>query len=102
VTPPDKLRQLLSLELGENDANAVTLRDYLLKLLTAVWQEEGVFNGKRPFGNSSWKEELFRPMVAAGLIPGEFDEDGYIKGVDEDVADELVLGCIAALDYVAA
>jgi hypothetical protein len=94
-----KLRQLLALRLGENDAEAVTFRDYLLKLLAAVWREEESFSGKRPFGNSGWKEELFRPAVAAGLVPGELDEDGYVNELDEDTADELIYACIASLDY---
>jgi hypothetical protein len=99
VTEAGKIQITLALELGENDAGATTFRDYLTKLLTLVWQEEEMFDGKRPFGNSGWKEELYRPMIAAGLAPGELDEDGYAKDVDEDAVDGLVFDCIAALDY---
>ena len=96
---PEKIQQVLSLDITGNDAGAATVRDYLLRLLSDVWREGESFDGKRPFGNSGWHDEVYRPLISAGLISGTFDEDGYIADSDDDAADELILACITALDY---
>jgi hypothetical protein len=58
-----------------NDAGARTVRDYLVALLAALWNEEEGFSSKRPFGNSSWCFELYGPLVRAGIVSGKFSED---------------------------
>jgi len=66
-----------------NDADAATIREYLVKLLAEVWEWGEEFNGKRPFGNSDWEDELFLALVNAGAIQGgpdkygDLDCDGY-------------------------
>jgi hypothetical protein len=95
---PEKIRQVLALDITGNDAGAATVREYLLRLLSDVWREEESFDGKRPFGNSGWKEEIYRPLIAAGLMTGLLGKNGFIWELDEDTADELILACIAALD----
>jgi hypothetical protein len=92
-----KIRQALALEIGDNDAGAVTVRDYLVKLLATAWCDEQSFDGKRPFGNSGWQDEVYRPLVAAGLIIGTLDEDGCIEDADYDAGEELILACIDSL-----
>lgn len=90
--------ELLDLPLPENDSGADTVRGYLTALLTALWREEADFSGKRPFGNSSWQYDLYAPMIAAGLVPGELDEDGAVEVFDyAGEADEMILAAIAAL-----
>ena len=96
ITAADTSR-LLALELGENDSGEPTVRAYLLRLLTDVWREEEGFDGKRPFGNSSWHYDLYVPMVKAGIITGKLDEDGCVEDCDDDRADELILAAIASL-----
>ena len=61
----------------------VSIRDYLTTLLLRVWDEGESFSGKRPFGNSGWEYDLYKPLIAANVIKGELDEDGYIDGVDD-------------------
>lgn len=90
-------RQALDLPLADNDADAATVRDYLAKLLRKVWTETEGFDGKRPFGNSSWEYELYTPLVKAGLIAGRLDEDGFIYDIDRDAADWLILAAIDEL-----
>lgn len=84
---------LLSLPLPDNDAEAATVRDYLVALLLVTWED----GPKRPFGNSGWHYDLYAPMVKAGLIPGELDSDGYVEDVDTRAADALVVEAIRAL-----
>lgn len=89
--------QLLALPLGDNDAKAATVRDYLIELLRVVWREEEGFSGKRPFGNSGWAYEVYGPMVKAGFITGTLDEDGNVEDCDVRAADKLMDAAILAL-----
>jgi len=57
----------LDIEMGPNDADAATVRDYLKELLLTVLIEEESFSGKRPFGNSGWQYELLGPIESAGI-----------------------------------
>jgi hypothetical protein len=96
VTPAE----LLDLELPDNDSGASTVRGYLVALLAELWREEDNFSGKRPFGNSSWQCDIYRPMIRAGIVPGTFDEDGCLDtftGAAERQADNLILAAISAL-----
>lgn len=54
-----------------NDAGAATIRDYLIKLLSKVWEEDEGFDGKRPFGNSGWQYELTEALVQANILTQE-------------------------------
>ena len=86
-------RAVLALEMGENDANAKTIREYLTKLLVLVWEDREGFNGKRPFGNSGWENEIYAAIVKAGLVAGVLnDHEGLdeIEFSDEQFADRLV------------
>lgn len=67
-----------------------TVRDYLETLLLTLWDEEEGFDGKRPFGNSGWQNEVYAALVSAGCVPGVVDADGYLDDVDEDAAGRLV------------
>lgn len=95
--PEPTPRQILDVSMGENDADAATIRDYLIKLLAKVWQEGEGFDGKRPFGNSGWDGELAIALVRAGFVEGEIDEDGYLDGADYGRVESLVLAAIKSL-----
>lgn len=68
--------EILNIYLPENDAGALTVREYLVKLLLEVWQEGEGFSGKRPFGNSGWENELVTPLAENGI------EDPYEAIID--------------------
>lgn len=94
-------KQVLELPMKENDSGAVTIRGYLLALLAGVWVEEEGFSGKRPFGNSAWKYDIYEALIKAGLIRATLDEDGFIDQLNDDQeqqAHRLIVGAINALD----
>ncbi len=89
-------RELLLVPMGENDAGAATVGGYLQALLLKLWEEEEGFSGKRPFGNSGWSYELYRPLIAAGKVEGgKLDEDGGVQ--EKGDADQVVYEAIEAL-----
>lgn len=90
-------QQILALPMQENDADAATIRDYLIKLLATLWDEKEGFDGKRPFGNSDWDGNLVAALIQAGAIEGELDEDGYIESCDDNAAETLIADAIQAL-----
>jgi hypothetical protein len=84
----------------DNDAAAGSIREYLTMLLEAVWREQEGFSGKRPFGNSGWGFELYKPLMRDGHIIGALDEDGYIEELADDQrdkADNLIAAAIQSL-----
>lgn len=89
--------EVLAVPLPKNDANAATVRDYLLALLAIVWREEECFNGKRPFGNSGWTAEVYGGLLDAGMIDGQRGSDGWIEDLDYADGERLVQLAIAAL-----
>lgn len=92
------IARTLSLELEPgNDADAKTVRDYLVALLHDVWLHEEGFNGKRPFGNSGWQHDIYKPMVKAGIVDGVIDHDGFIEQFDEHSAESVILAAIDSM-----
>lgn len=94
------MTKILDLEMVENDIEAKTIRDYLKQLLSVVWEEEESFSGKRPFGNSGWKYEIYHTLAQHKVIEGTIDEDGYIEEVarsERDKADQLIAEAIKTL-----
>ena len=89
-------QEILALPMTENDADAQTVGDYLRRLLLTLWDEEDGFSGKRPFGNSDWKYEVFAALVRGGAVPGEKEDERYYAD-DFDVADAAVRLAIGAL-----
>lgn len=89
--------QLLHLPLGDNDAQAATVGEYLGLLLSTLWLQADGFSAKRPFGNSDWQPIVYMAMVKAGLATGVvYEEYGfeYLDEVDEVAADEIILQAI--------
>jgi len=82
---------------ARNDAKATSVRDYLKKLLTLVWQEGEGFDGKRPFGNSGWEYEVFSALGKAGIIDATFATEGWMDDCDSDTGYALVTAAIASL-----
>jgi len=92
--PPE---QVLDLELPRNQVDAKTVREYLKALLAAVWEQGAQFNGKRPWGLSSWKAPIEEALIKARFVPGELDEDGYVAQVNDREVNSLVRSAIEAL-----
>lgn len=89
-------REVLMLPMDGNDAGAKTVGGYLQALLREVWREEESFDGKRPFGNSAWQHDLYRPLITAGAVEGgSLDENGYVEELGN--ADRVVFDAIDAL-----
>jgi hypothetical protein len=59
-----------------------------------VTEGEG-FDGKRPFGNSGWDSDLFKPLIKAGLVAGGIDQYGSISGCDFEAAETMLLETIS-------
>lgn len=88
---------ILALPMQDNDADAATIRDYLVALLVEVWADGEGFSGKRPFGNSGWSGELFIPLVKAGIIDGQLDEDDNLDDCDDRAGELAIHAAIKAL-----
>lgn len=74
--PKDKsLLSALEIRFNSDAGENITIRDYLRRLLEAVWVEEECFSGKRPFGNSGWKWEVFMALAKAGFVEATFDPE---------------------------
>jgi hypothetical protein len=90
--------EVLAIPMKEgNDADAGTIKEYLIKLLHELWSEGEGFSGKRPFGNSGWEYELYLPLVSAGAVKGKLDSEGYLEHVDTDAANAMIFDAIGAL-----
>ena len=91
---------ILDIEMQENDAKAKTIKEYLKKLLLGVWIKEESFNGKRPFGNSGWKYEVYVALARAKAISADMDDDNYIQDIslaEEEKANNLIAEAINSL-----
>jgi hypothetical protein len=83
----------LPIESG-NDADASTVRGYLIELLATLWRQGAGFSSKRPFGESDWQYSIYTALLRAGLVTGQFDENGYVEDVDYAAADDLICRAI--------
>jgi hypothetical protein len=88
------IKYAFNIKVEDDQFPELTIGEYLILLLKTLWTEEESFNGKRPFGNSGWKQDLYVPLVRSGLVDGKIDEDGYIDEIDEAEADALILNLI--------
>jgi len=89
--------EVLAIKMGKNDSGATTIKGYLIALLDTLWEKEEGFSGKRPFGNSGWSHDLYKPLIVAGAVAGKLDSDGYIEEVDAPAANKLIFDAIASL-----
>jgi len=81
---------ILDLPMSSNDARATNIGEYLRALLATLLDEGESFSGKRPFGNSGWEYDLYKPLIVAGLVQGSLDGDGYIDNLDVRAAREII------------
>ena len=88
--------EILALPMQDNDADAATIRDYLVALLAEVWKWTDEFSGKRPFGNSNWENELYLALINAGAIEGGYDEYWDLH-CDRPAGNQLIASAIKEL-----
>ena len=68
--------------------------------MTTLWEKGEGFSGKRPFGNSGWEYDIYRPLISGGFIPGKLDGEGYyVDTVDKKIAEPYVFKLIQAAFY---
>lgn len=88
------MQNIFNLEMECSDSGSKTIGEYLKKLLVELWKEGDGFSGKRPFGNSGWEYDLYKPLISAGLCKGKLDKDGFIAEVDKKQAHLIILSLI--------
>jgi hypothetical protein len=76
------------------DGDTLTIKEYLHKLLSTLWDEGESFNGKRPFGNSGWEYDIYTALVKCGAVDGTLDKDEYIEDFNESHADWIIIDMI--------
>ena len=93
-----KTRDILDLKIESSDFDKdFTIGDYFKNLLLTLWNEGENFSGKRPFGNSSWEYDIYKPLIKARIIEGKLDEYGGVDDVDIYRADEVIFELIDAI-----
>ena len=84
--------EILNLKFKAQDLHKeVTIREFFYKLMEKLWIEQEGFNGKRPFGNSSWDGDLICCLVKNKLVKGKVDEDGYLEDYNYDKVNKFVI-----------
>jgi hypothetical protein len=90
-------QQILALPMRPNDADAATVGDYLVELLAVIWDDGDDLS---PFGNSSWKWDVYRALIDAGHGNNPFNEDGYVmpgNDFDKRAAGQMIADAIKSL-----
>lgn len=82
--------EILRCPMADNESGADTIGSYLIQLLLALWREGEGFNGKRPFGNSGWQDDVYLALVNAGFITGKVDPEYGLTSCDSETGDRLI------------
>lgn len=88
---------ILHIPMPKNDVSARNVREFLVALAAAVWEQGDAFSGKRPWGNSGWEYDVYEALIRSGRVYGTFDEDGFIQDFDEEAANSLVAAAFEEL-----
>lgn len=88
---------VLAVKMQPNDADAETIRDYLVSLVARVWNYQDEFNGKKPFGSSAWDWDLYEALVRADFIFGLIEDGDYISEFDREAGDACIEKAIREL-----
>lgn len=92
------IKKVLDLQIEDCDIGPCTVRKYLKELLLQLWDKEEGFSGKRPFGNSGWQCDFYKPLIEANLVSGKLDSDGYIEEIDKEKVHKLIREAIESLE----
>lgn len=86
VRPGPPPNQILDLTMDVEEGT-LTIRERLVGLLSIVWADPMGFDGKRPWGFSTWRWDFYNPMIKAGFMA----EDERARG------EQLIAEAIKAL-----
>jgi len=64
-----------------------------------LWEDKEGFSGKRPFGDSGWEYDLYKPLIINNVIEGRLDDDNGIEYVDKEQANNVIKSLIAYCFY---
>lgn len=67
--------EMLKLKVKGDYTKDITIKEYFHRLLSTLWEEGEGFSGKRPFGDSGWEYDLYKPLIKAGALSGCCDDD---------------------------
>jgi hypothetical protein len=83
--------EILDLPVRRHDLGAtLSMRQFFERLFIKLWDEAENFSGKRPYGNSDWKWDVYVTLIQNGVIEGKLDENGYVEEIDEEKASQFV------------
>lgn len=86
ITERNEINKILELKFNsEIFEEEITIREFFHQVLKYLWDDEND-SGKRMFGYSSWRHEIYQALIANKLISGELDEDGYINKLNDTEA----------------
>ena len=77
-----------------NDAGASSVREFLAGIIREVWMHEDSFSGKRAFGSSGWKWDVYQALIDAKIVEtgcGTWDSLSFDR---RQVIDEWILGAV--------
>jgi hypothetical protein len=95
--PAVSISAVLNFEYARWDLEPCTIRHYLVELAKQCWIKEDCFGGKRPFGNSGWKWDIYCALAEGGFVTGTKDEDDCWDRIDEVAADLIIAACFEKL-----
>jgi hypothetical protein len=86
----------------------LSIKDWWIEIMTALWDEQEGFSGKRPLGNSGWYGDPLYALIRDGLLKGSFKEEREfhngewttyheVTNYDRDAYDKLMREAIASL-----
>ena len=77
-TPDD----LLNARMQPNDAEADSVRDYLIALLLGVWKNQDSFSGQHPFGYADWWVDLGLAFIYSRYALGDENNEPIFEETD--------------------
>lgn len=88
-----EIEDVLKFVYSQWDLGECSIRQYLVELARQCWVLEDGFSGKRPFGNSGWKYDVYSALAEGGFVTGTKDGAGDWTGIDRKKAESIILEC---------
>lgn len=89
--------EVLAFTYDKWDLGKCSIRHYLVELGQRCWTENEGFSGKRPFGTSGWRWDVFGALVAGSFVDRIVEDDGSVLECDELAAETLLTKCFKRL-----